>query len=332
MNKWFVLGLETSFDDTGTALFDHQLGLMMQLTNSYCSNHQAYGGIVPFVASINHAKQMPRSLNDMITAPILGLRSSLTIACTREPGLRLSLLVGLTYARILSLTWGVNVLWINHTQSHTISAWLGASPPTLPLASLILTGRACSAFYAVNIRTSITLVDAKDNSVGEALDKIARNIMTEPGASGGSCISKLANRPQIISWIPQINNWRAQINCSGIKTLVLSGVKRWLAKNTSLNRADVSNIRTGLAAQTIGLVSELINHNTSHMLSKIKANKLVVAGGVSSSHRITSALIRMGGTRQVFIAPALVRTDNGAMVATLGCLLELSTRGAQHAN
>lgn len=331
MTKWFVLGLESSFDDTGTALYDSQLGLMVQLTSSCPSNHLAYGGIVPQVASTNHLKQMSKSLDVIMTGPILKFHSILAIACTKEPGLHLSLMVGLTYTRMLSLILRSEAVYINHTQAHTTSVWLKDLAPAFPLTSLILTGKACSAFYEVSVRTSIMLVYAKDNSVGEVLDKIARTIMMRKGPCGGSCISRLTNGPLTSSWEPQISNCNAQINCSGIKTLILSGVKRWLVKRLNLNRADVFSIRNTIASSTLRLLIKLIGCKARQTLSKVQTNKLIVAGGVSSSYKLIVALNELCNC-QIFTAPPLARTDNGAMVAILGFLFKISTKNIKHAN
>lgn len=327
-----MLGLETSFDDTGIALYDNQFGLIAQHTKSNHSNQIPYGGIVPQLASENHLRQMFRSLDIITTQSVLNHHLISAIACTKEPGLNFSLLVGLTTTKILSILIGAEVVFVDHIRSHALSIWLRDVPPSFPFISLILTGRTCSAFYEVNTKISVLLFWARDDSIGEVLDKVSRSIIENSEAWGGATISRLANKAHVSAQRLIVNTSNAQTSCSGIKTLMLSNIRRSLDKENELSKSDSDSIRTSLAKTVFGVLSKMIARKVGQTLLRLRTNKLVISGGVSSSFHIISALSAPDSSRQVLVVPFLVRTDNGAMTATLGSLLRLWTRSSDHSH
>jgi len=305
-----ILGIETSCDETGVALYDATAQqLLAHAVHSQFAMHQAYGGVVPELASRDHIRRvvpLTRALFERAGRRIEDLGA---IAYTEGPGLAGALLVGASFAHGLAFALGVPAIGIHHLEGHLLSPLLAGQPPSFPFVGLLVSGGHTQLMRVDAVGRYALLGETQDDAAGEAFDKTAK--LLGLGYPGGPAISALAESGTPGRYRlprPMIGSGDLEFSFSGLKTAVLLLVRG--ADPNMQFRADVARAfedaivevlvaKCALAMQTTGLT------------------RLVVAGGVGANRALRLALRASGAKRgfDTFFPEQELCTDNGAMIA-----------------
>ena len=299
-----ILGIETSCDDTGVALYDSGRGqLVAHAVHTQATMHEAYGGVVPELASRDHVRRLVP-----VTKKVLGdrdLNALDGIGYTAGPGLAGALLVGASFAHGLALSLGIPAIGVHHLEGHLLSPLLSHRRPEFPFIALLVSGGHTQLMRVGGVGDYALLGDTQDDAAGEAFDKTAQ--LLGLGYPGGPALSKLADegragryrlpRPMIGSGL--------DFSFSGLKTAVLT-----LVKNEQTNPADV-------ARAFVDAIVEVLVAKCVRALETAGLTRLVVAGGVGANRQLRAALDAESGRRgfDVFYPEPELCTDNGAMIA-----------------
>ena len=322
-----VLGIESSCDETGVALYDTSRGLLAHAIHSQIDMHQAYGGVVPELASRDHIRRLIPLL-DKIHGESKTNRDQIdAIAYTAGPGLAGALLVGACFAESLGLALNVPTVPVHHLEGHLLSPLLSEDPPAFPFVALLVSGGHTQLMRVGGIGQYELLGESVDDAAGEAFDKTAKLLgLAYPG---GPALAKLAlngvpGRFKLPR--PMLRSGDFDFSFSGLKTAVLTAVRQ-----RNLNEAETAD----LAAEFQEAVAEVLSTKALAAVAHCSFDRLVVAGGVGANVRLRETLNAGAAKRGVRVYyPALdLCTDNGAMIAFCGAqrLLKLaaptSTRG-----
>ncbi|AYH42496.1 tRNA (adenosine(37)-N6)-threonylcarbamoyltransferase complex transferase subunit TsaD [Azoarcus sp. DN11] len=307
-----VLGIETSCDETGVAVFDVEAGLLGHCVHSQIDLHAAYGGVVPELASRDHIRRLPVLVRQALAEAGCGLSDIDAIAYTAGPGLAGALLVGASYAEALGMSLGVPVLPVHHLEGHLLSPLLSADPPAFPFVALLVSGGHTQLMQVTGVGEYVLLGESLDDAAGEAFDKTAKLIGL--GYPGGPQLAQLAERGRSGRFRlprPMLKSGDLDFSFSGLKTAVLNVVSA-----SDWNSGDAPD----LAADFQEAVVEVLCAKALKALEQTGLSRLVVAGGVGANrhlrHRLDSAT-RRKGWRVYYPEPELC-TDNGAMIAFAG--------------
>ena len=299
-----ILGIETSCDDTGVALYDSERReLVAHAVHTQAAMHQAYGGVVPELASRDHVRRLVP-----LTKKVLGNRELSEIdgiGYTEGPGLAGALLVGASFAHGLALSLRIPAVGVHHLEGHLLSPMLSARRPDFPFLALLVSGGHTQLMRVGGVGDYELLGDTQDDAAGEAFDKTAQ--LLGLGYPGGPALSKLAEsgkpgryrlpRPMIGSGL--------DFSFSGLKTAVLT-----LTKNERPEPAD-------LARAFVDAIVEVLVAKSVRALETAGLTRLVVAGGVGANKQLRAALDAESKRRgfDVFYPEPELCTDNGAMIA-----------------
>ncbi|MBZ0131750.1 MAG: tRNA (adenosine(37)-N6)-threonylcarbamoyltransferase complex transferase subunit TsaD [Rhodocyclaceae bacterium] len=307
-----VLGIESSCDETGLALYDSQRGLLAHAVHSQVDLHEAYGGVVPELASRDHIRRIVPLLRKVLTEAGTGLGEIDAIAYTSGPGLAGALLVGAGFAESLALALDVTALPVHHLEGHLLSPLLSADPPCFPFIALLVSGGHTQLMRVAGVGQYELLGETLDDAAGEAFDKTAK--LLGLGYPGGPQLARLAEKGRPGRHAlprPMLHSGDMNFSFSGLKTAVLTQVR-----NRSLEDED----KADLCAEFQAAIIEVL---TSKSLAALKASglqQLVVAGGVGANRALRTALdagTQAAGAR-VFYPEMELCTDNGAMIAFAG--------------
>jgi N6-L-threonylcarbamoyladenine synthase len=296
-----ILGIETSCDDTGVALYDgERRELLAHAVHSQTATHEAYGGVVPELASRDHIRRLVP-----LARKVLGGKTIDGIGYTEGPGLAGALLVGASFAHALALSLGVPAVGVHHLEGHLLSPLLSARRPEFPFIALLVSGGHTQLMRVDGVGRYELLGDTQDDAAGEAFDKTAQ--LLGLGYPGGPALSKLAEqgkpgryrlpRPMIASGL--------DFSFSGLKTAVLT-----LLQNENPEPAD-------LARAFVDAIVEVLVAKCVRALQTTGLTRLVVAGGVGANRQLRAALDAEAARRgfDVFYPEPELCTDNGAMIA-----------------
>ncbi len=309
-----VLGLETSCDETGVALYCQTRGLLAQGLHSQVSMHERYGGVVPELASRDHIRRVLPLTRRALADADLPLSAIDAIAYTQGPGLAGALLVGAAVATGLSAALDRPLIGIHHLEGHLLSPLLSADPPSFPFVALLVSGGHTQLMRVDGVGRYTLLGDTLDDAAGEAFDKSAK--LLGLGYPGGPAIARLAEggRPDVLTLPrPMLHSGDLDFSFSGLKTAVLTVVRRGLADEQA--RAD-------LAWAVQAAIVDVLVAKSLAAVRHTGLRTLVIAGGVSANRRLRDALAQAAQARRLrvcFPEPALC-TDNGAMIAFAGAL------------
>ena len=312
-----VLGLETSCDETGVALYDSERGLLADALFSQIDLHRVYGGVVPELASRDHVKRMLPLIREVLDAAGSRPEDVDAIAYTAGPGLVGALLVGAACAQALALAWGVPALGVHHMEGHLLAPMLEEQPPQFPFVALLVSGGHTQLVQVDGIGRYSVLGESLDDAAGEAFDKTAKLLgLSYPG---GPEIARLAERGVVGRFVfprPMTDRPGLEFSFSGLKTFTLTTWQRCRAvgDDSEQTRCDIA-----LAFQTA--VVETLAIKCKRALKQTGLKSLVIAGGVSANRALRENLEQMLGELggQVFYARPRFCTDNGAMIAYAGC-------------
>ncbi|MED5608619.1 tRNA (adenosine(37)-N6)-threonylcarbamoyltransferase complex transferase subunit TsaD [Pseudomonas sp. JH-2] len=312
-----VLGLETSCDETGVALYDSERGLLADALFSQIDLHRVYGGVVPELASRDHVKRMLpliRQVLDEAGCPPSGIDA---IAYTAGPGLVGALLVGASCAQALAFAWGIPAVGVHHMEGHLLAPMLEEQPPRFPFVALLVSGGHTQLVRVDGIGRYQLLGESLDDAAGEAFDKTAK--LLGLGYPGGPEIARLAERGAPGRFVfprPMTDRPGLDFSFSGLKTFALNTWQRCREAGD-----DGEQTRCDIALAFQQAVVETLTIKCRRALKQTGLKNLVIAGGVSANRALREHLQKMLGELrgQVFYARPRFCTDNGAMIAYAGC-------------
>ncbi|MBI5716711.1 MAG: tRNA (adenosine(37)-N6)-threonylcarbamoyltransferase complex transferase subunit TsaD [Burkholderiales bacterium] len=320
-----VLGFESSCDETGVALVqaDSRAGirapdapgppprLLAEALHSQAAMHEAYGGVVPELASRDHIRRVLPLARRVLASAGLELSAVDLVAYTRGPGLAGALLVGAGVAVALGAALGRPTLGIHHLEGHLLSPFLGSEPPQFPFVALLVSGGHTQLMRVDGVGRYALLGETIDDAAGEAFDKSAK--LLELGYPGGPALAQLAEQGDERAFAlprPLLHSGDLDFSFAGLKTAVATQWRKLGLQPSPAARAD-------LAASTQAAIVDVLVAKTLRSLRESGLDRLVVAGGVGANRRLRSALTA-GAARQgaqVHFPPPALCTDNGAMIA-----------------
>ncbi len=304
-----ILGIETSCDDTGVALYDEEAGLLGHRLASQAALHAQYGGVVPELASRDHVRALLPLVRDLLLAAGPGRVDG--IAYTQGPGLAGALLVGAAFAHGLAYALGIPAVGIHHLEGHLLAPMLDPDPPAFPFVALLVSGGHTLLMDVEAVGCYRRLGESLDDAAGEAFDKTAQ--LLGLGYPGGPAIERLAatGHPGRYRFARPLLERGLDFSFSGLKTQVLMAVRAGLAEPQA--PAD-------LAWAFQEAVVDVLTHKAMRALLATGRSRLVVAGGVSANTALRTALntavAKAGGS--VHYPRLEFCTDNGAMIAYAG--------------
>ena len=311
-----VLGIESSCDETGIALYDSAAGLLSHALHSQVAMHAEYGGVVPELASRDHIRRVVPLLRDALARAGRTLADVDVVAYTRGPGLAGALLVGCAFAEALALALDKPTMPVHHLEGHLLSPLLSADPPEFPFIALLVSGGHTQLMKVTGVGEYELLGETLDDAAGEAFDKSAKLLgLPYPG---GALLSKLAESGDPGRYElprPMLHSGDLNFSFSGLKTAVLTLVREQGETLTEQFRADAAR------AFQEAIVEVLVKKSMKAM-KQTGLRRLVVAGGVGANRQLRSTLDAEAKRRRLRVHyPELeFCTDNGAMIALAGAL------------
>ncbi|MDR2011651.1 MAG: tRNA (adenosine(37)-N6)-threonylcarbamoyltransferase complex transferase subunit TsaD [Rhodanobacter sp.] len=320
-----VLGVETSCDETGVAVYDPVRGLLAHALYSQIRLHADYGGVVPELASRDHVRKLLPLIRATLAQAGLGVGDLRGVAYTAGPGLVGALLVGATMARALAWALDLPAVGVHHMEGHLLAPLLEADPPAPPFVALLVSGGHSMLIEVAAIGRYTLLGDTLDDAAGEAFDKTAK-LMDLP-YPGGPVLARLAERGRADAFRfarPMTDRPGLDFSFSGLKTQVLLA---WQASDqTEQTKADIARAFEEAIVETLTI-------KCRRALAATGARTLVVAGGVGANRHLRARLAEFGASESVRVYfPRLeFCTDNGAMIALAGALrLQAGQRETPH--
>lgn len=309
-----VLGIESSCDDTGIALYSPEQGLLISKLASQVETHTRYGGVVPELASRDHFLKAMPLLAATLQESGKTLKQITAIAYTNGPGLMPSLLVGASLAKSLAYALNIPSIGVHHLEGHLLSPQLASAPPTYPHVALLVSGGHTQLIWVKEFSTYTLLGESIDDAVGEAFDKTAK--LLGLGFAGGPALERLAatgdatrfNFPRPLCQTSNFN-----FSFSGLKTSVRLAYEK---------HHDTPNIGPDIAASFTAVVCEVLSRKALLALQHTGCKQLVISGGVSANKMLRQHLQQVAATEgfELFYPPMNFCTDNGAMIALAGAL------------
>ncbi|MBK4733411.1 tRNA (adenosine(37)-N6)-threonylcarbamoyltransferase complex transferase subunit TsaD [Noviherbaspirillum pedocola] len=311
-----VLGIESSCDETGLALYDTERGLLAHALHSQVAMHEQYGGVVPELASRDHIRRVLPLLETVLEQAGIARSDVDAIAYTQGPGLAGALLVGASIACSLGLALDKPVLGVHHLEGHLLSPLLASSPPEFPFVALLVSGGHTQLMRVDGVGSYALLGETVDDAAGEAFDKSAK--LLGLGYPGGPAISRLAefgNPGAFTLPRPMLHSKNLNFSFSGLKTAVLTLVKNNAANICEQGRADI-------ARAFVEAIVEVLTAKCLAALKETGLKRLVIAGGVGANRQLRDALNEAAARKRfrVFYPELEFCTDNGAMIAFAGAM------------
>ncbi|HZX31552.1 MAG TPA: tRNA (adenosine(37)-N6)-threonylcarbamoyltransferase complex transferase subunit TsaD [Rhodocyclaceae bacterium] len=311
-----VLGVESSCDETGIALYDSEAGLLSHALHSQVAMHAEYGGVVPELASRDHIRRVVPLLREALKQSGRTLVEVDAIAYTQGPGLAGALLVGSSFAEALGVALNKPTLPVHHLEGHLLSPLLSSNPPTFPFVALLVSGGHTQLMRVTGVGKYELLGETLDDAAGEAFDKSAKLLgLPYPG---GALLSKLAEQGRPGAYElprPMLHSGDLNFSFSGLKTAVLTLVRGQGGDLNETFKADAA-----LAFQE-AIVDVLVKKSLK-ALKQTGLNQLVVAGGVGANRQLRQKLDSEAKRKRfrVYYPELEFCTDNGAMIALAGAL------------
>ncbi|MDD4929362.1 MAG: tRNA (adenosine(37)-N6)-threonylcarbamoyltransferase complex transferase subunit TsaD [Gallionella sp.] len=340
-----TLGIESSCDETGIALYQTGRGLLSHTLHSQIAMHSEYGGVVPELASRDHVQRVIPLIRQAMQDADVSLDQLDAIAYTQGPGLGGALLVGASVANSLAYALDIPTIGIHHLEGHLLSPLLSDPAPEFPFIALLVSGGHTQLMRVDGVGRYELLGETVDDAAGEAFDKSAK--LLGLGYPGGPALSLLAasGRPGLYKLPrPMLHSGDLNFSFSGLKTAVLTLVRQSdLPHPTPLPQAGegtneslrefqiIEQTRADIAYATQEAIIDVLAHKARAALAQTGLTQLVVAGGVGANQMLRSRLIcdieRRGG--RVFYPDLEFCTDNGAMIAFAGALRLAEQQGSK---
>ena len=309
-----VLGIETSCDETGVAIYDSEVGLLADCLYSQVEIHAKYGGVIPELASRDHIRKTLPLIEEVIEKAGIDASEIEGVAYTAGPGLVGALLVGAAIGRTLGMAWDVPTIGVHHMEGHLLAPMLEPEPPEFPFVALLVSGGHTQLVKVGGIGRYELLGESLDDAAGEAFDKVGK--MLGLPYPGGPHVAKLAqsgdparfNFPR-----PMINRPGLDFSFSGLKTYVRNTIISLRDESGELAEQDAADIARAFEEAVVNTLSI----KCRRALEETGYKKLIIAGGVSANLRLREvleeAMAKVDG--RLFYAQLKYCTDNGAMIA-----------------
>ena len=309
-----VLGIESSCDETGVALVQADGArvprLLAHALHSQVELHQAYGGVVPELASRDHIRRVLPLTQSVLTEAGCDLADLDLVAFTRGPGLAGALLVGAGVACAMGAALGKPVLGVHHLEGHLLSPFLSADPPEFPFVALLVSGGHTQLMRVDGVGRYATLGETVDDAAGEAFDKSAKLMgLPYPGGPWLAQLAELGDPAAFKLPRPLLHSGDLDFSFAGLKTAVLTQARKL--------GAELESRKSDLAASTQAAIVEVLLKKSMAALEQTGLARLVVAGGVGANRRLREQLNAACARRgvQVHYPELHLCTDNGAMIA-----------------
>jgi len=318
VEKMIVLGIESSCDETGIALFDSERGLLSHTLHSQIELHAEYGGVVPELASRDHIRYLVPLLEQALQQAGIDKSRVDGIAYTAGPGLIGALMSGASVGR--SLAWALNIpaVEVHHMEGHLLAPMLEDNPPEFPFVALLVSGGHTLLSHVKGIGQYELLGQSLDDAVGEAFDKTAK--LLGLGYPGGPALAATAEkgRQGIYKFPrPMVDRPGLDFSFSGLKTFALNTMQN-VAREGELTAQDKADIALAFEEAVV----DTLKIKCRRALEQQQCHRLVIAGGVGANKRLRATLTEMisqqGG--ELYYPAIEFCTDNGAMIAQAGCL------------
>lgn len=326
-----VLGIETSCDETGVALYDSARGrtsprdgLLAHALHSQVRMHEDYGGVVPELASRDHIRRLPNLTRHVLQTARVAASDVGAIAYTQGPGLAGALLVGAGTATALAFALGVPAIPVHHLEGHLLSPLLSRRPPSFPFVALLVSGGHTQLMRVEGVGRYTLIGESVDDAAGEAFDKSAK--LLGLGYPGGPALSALAagGRPGIFRLPrPMLDSGNLDFSFSGLKTAVHALVRAGI---------DEPQVRADIAHAVEDAITDVLVTKSRRAMASSRLARLVVAGGVSANRTLRKRLDESARTDgfEVFYPELELCTDNGAMIAFAGAFRATTADATSH--
>ena len=313
-----ILGLESSCDETGAAVYDDEQGLIAHALHTQIPMHAQYGGVVPELASRDHIKRVVPLVREVTRRAGMQLQDYCAVAYTAGPGLIGALLVGAMAARALAYALNIPAIPVHHMEGHLLAPLLEDPKPAFPFTALLVSGGHTMLIDVRGPGAYHLLGQAVDDAAGEAFDKTAK--LLDLPYPGGPHLERLAQGGNSSAYHfprPMLDRPTADFSFAGLKTAVLNAVQAAKAEGR-LN----DQVKSDIARCFTDAVTDTLVHKCERALKMTHSKTLVVAGGVSANQAVRQALTALMAERggQAFFARPEFCTDNGAMIAQAGMM------------
>jgi len=314
-----ILGIETSCDETGIAIYDEYQGIMAHQLYSQIAVHADYGGVVPELASRDHVRKTIPLIKEVLAEAKLTPQDLDGIAYTAGPGLVGALLVGCSIGRSLAYGWNLPAVPVHHMEGHLLAPMLEDTPPDFPFVALLVSGGHTMLVRVDGIGQYQVLGESVDDAAGEAFDKTAKLLGLD--YPGGPVLAKMAEQGQAGHFKfprPMTNKPGLDFSFSGLKTFAANTVRQEITPSLSPNAKAQTQADIAYAFQEA--VVETLSIKCKRALEYTGLNRLVIAGGVSANkmlrEKLKATMHKLNG--EVFYPRPEFCTDNGAMIAYAG--------------
>lgn len=313
-----VLGIETSCDETGVAIYDSEAGLLADCLYSQVEIHAKYGGVIPELASRDHIRKTLPLIEEVIEKAGIQASEIEGVAYTAGPGLVGALLVGASIGRTLGMAWNVPTLGVHHMEGHLLAPMLEPEPPQFPFVALLVSGGHTQLVKVEGIGRYDVLGESLDDAAGEAFDKVGK--MLGLPYPGGPHVAKLAQSGDPTRFDfprPMINRPGLDFSFSGLKTFTRNTITSLRDEAGELAEQDAADVARAFEEAVVNTLSI----KCRRALEETGYKTLIIAGGVSANLRLREvleeAMTKVDG--RLFYAQLKYCTDNGAMIAYAGC-------------
>lgn len=314
-----ILGIETSCDETGVAIYDEEKGLIANQLHTQIALHADYGGVVPELASRDHIRKLAPLLQAALEEAHLTAKDIDGVAYTSGPGLVGALLVGSTVARSLAYAWNIPSIGVHHMEGHLLAPMLEENPPHFPFVALLVSGGHTQLVRVDGVGRYKLLGESIDDAAGEAFDKTAKLLGLD--YPGGAALARLALKgtPNRFAFPrPMTDRPGLDFSFSGLKTFAANTLHQVMQDEgelTEQSKADIAYAFQEAVVDTLAI-------KCKRALKQTGLKRLVIAGGVSANKQLRQTLAelmqQLGG--EVFYPQPQFCTDNGAMIAYAGFL------------
>ena len=311
-----ILGIETSCDETGVAIYDDKQGLIANQLYSQIKLHADYGGVVPELASRDHIRKTVPLIQAALKQANLTASDIDGVAYTAGPGLIGALMVGASVGRSLAYAWGVPAVAVHHMEGHLLAPMLEDNPPAFPFVALLVSGGHTQLIKVTGIGEYALLGESIDDAAGEAFDKTAKLLgLDYPGGAKLSKLAEQGNTSRFHFPRPMTDRPGLDFSFSGLKTAAANTINQQKQDLDEQTKADIARAFEDALVDTLLIKSR-------RALDQTGFNRLVIAGGVSANKTLRSKLTQLMAERkgQVYYPRLEFCTDNGAMIAYAGMI------------
>ncbi len=327
-----ILGIESSCDETGVALYDTVSGLLGHSVHSQIALHAEYGGVVPELASRDHVRRLLPMVETLLLEQGQTVREIEGIAYTEGPGLAGALLVGASVGAALGYALNVPVVGIHHLEAHLLSPLLATPAPAFPFVALLVSGGHTQLMAVEGPGQYQLLGETRDDAAGEAFDKTAKLLgLPYPGGPALAHLAESGDPKRFTLPRPMLGQDNLDFSFSGLKTAVSTLTEQLGGDATLASERDKADI----AAAFQEAIVDVLVARCSRAVTQTGMSQLVVAGGVGANRRLRKRIDATGKKAgfRVFYPPVELCTDNGAMIAFAGAMrIAQGARGAQPFN